>query len=83
MADGRLLPKFIPSFAWYLDGALSEGFGKFRLYDTARAAMRRRQCVWTAADQSLWDAVFDLTAPERERAIRREKAGEAIPAEQK
>ena len=74
VADGRLLPKFIPSFAWYLGGALSEGFGKFRLYEAAKAAMRRRQSGWTTVDESLWDAVFDLTATERERAFRRGQA---------
>ena len=74
VADGRLLPKFVPSFAWYLDGALSEGFGKSRLYETAKAAMRRRQSAWTDAQESLWDAVYDLSAPERERAFRRAKS---------
>ena len=42
VADGRLLPKFIPSFAWYVDGAISEGFGNW-LYKTAHAVMPRRQ----------------------------------------
>ncbi len=74
VADGRLLPKFIPSFAWYLDGLLSEGFGKTRLYEAAKAAMRRRQSAWTDDDERLWDAVFELTATERERAFRRAKS---------
>ena len=73
MADGRLLPKFIPSFAWCVDGLLSEGLGKIRLYEAAKAAMGRRQSAWTAAHESLWDAVFERTAPERERAFRRGK----------
>ena len=26
--NGKLLPKFIPSFAWFLEGAVTKGFGK-------------------------------------------------------
>ncbi len=68
---GRLLPKFMPSFAWYIEGAVTKGFGKQRVYETAKLAMSRRQCVWTAADEALWDEVYEMTAPAREDAIRR------------
>ena len=69
MAAGRLLPKFVPSFAWPVEGLMSEGFGRERLYRTARTAMGRRECVWTDADRQLWNEVFALTAPERNEAI--------------
>jgi UDP-N-acetylglucosamine diphosphorylase/glucosamine-1-phosphate N-acetyltransferase len=69
LTSGRLLPKFVPSFCWHLDGALSAGKGKRSLYDTARRAMRRRQCEWTAADETMWDAIHDLTAAQRARAM--------------
>ena len=68
---GRLLPKFMPSFAWYINGAVTDGFGKKKLYETAKVAMSRRQCVWTEADEALWDAVYEMTAPAREEAIRK------------
>jgi len=68
---GRLLPKFMPSFAWYIEGAVTKGFGKQRGYETAKLAMARRQCTWTAADEALWDAVYEMTAPAREEAIRK------------
>ena len=55
---GVLLPKFIPSFAWVLKGAISEGAGKGRLYATARLAMARRGAKWTEADEALWDEVY-------------------------
>ena len=70
-ANGRLLPKFIPSFGWFLEGAVSEGFGKQKLYSAAKMATSRRNCVWTPADESLWDAIYDLTAPDRDEAIRK------------
>ena len=66
---GKLLPKYIPSFAWYMEGAVTKGFGKKKLYETARTAMGRRKCQWTAADEALWDEVFKITAPERDDAV--------------
>jgi UDP-N-acetylglucosamine diphosphorylase/glucosamine-1-phosphate N-acetyltransferase len=68
---GKLMPKFIPSFAWFVEGAVTKGFGKKMLYETAKMAMSRRKCVWTPADEALWDAVYEMTAPPREEAIRR------------
>jgi UDP-N-acetylglucosamine diphosphorylase/glucosamine-1-phosphate N-acetyltransferase len=68
---GKLLPKFVPSFAWYLDGVFSEGFGRKKLYETAQKAMSRRQCQWTEADEAMWDVVHEMTKPAREDAIRK------------
>ena len=62
---GRLLPKFLPSFSWYVEGAVTRGFGKKKIYETARMAMSRRKCTWTPADEALWDAVYELTSPAR------------------
>ena len=44
VTSGKLLPKFIPSFTWYLNDAIMRGFGKDALYATARTAMGRRKC---------------------------------------
>lgn len=70
-ATGRLLPKFLPSFAWYLEGVVTKGFGKNKLYETAKVAMSRRKCEWTAAEQAMWDAIFQITAPERNEAVKK------------
>ena len=71
MATGKPLPKFIPSFAWFIEGIVTKGFGRKSLYDTARAAMSRRECEWSAAEQAMWDAIFEITAPGRNRAVKR------------
>ncbi len=71
MPTGKPLPKFIPSFAWFLEGVTTKGFGKGKLYETAAIAMSRRKCEWTEAEQAMWDAVFEMTAPARDEAIRR------------
>ena len=71
MATGKLLPKFIPSFAWFIEGIVTKGFGKKRLYETAQVVMGRRGCKWTAAEESMWEAVYAMTAEEREKAIKK------------
>ena len=71
MATGKLLPKFIPSFAWFLEGVTTKGFGKSKLYVTAKIAMSRRKLEWTEAEEAMWDAIFELTSPGRDEAIRR------------
>ncbi len=71
MATGKPLPKFIPSFAWFLEGIVTKGFGKGKLYETAGTAMGRRNCQWSEAEQAMWDAVFEMTAPMRDKAIKK------------
>jgi UDP-N-acetylglucosamine diphosphorylase/glucosamine-1-phosphate N-acetyltransferase len=71
VATGKPLPKYIPSFAWYLEGAVSKGFGKGKLYETARIAMGRRKMQWTDADEAMWDAVFEQTAEVRDAAVKK------------
>ncbi len=71
MPTGAPLPKFIPSFAWFLDGVTTKGFGKGKLYETAAIAMSRRKCEWTEDEQAMWEAIFEMTAPGRNEAIRR------------
>jgi UDP-N-acetylglucosamine diphosphorylase/glucosamine-1-phosphate N-acetyltransferase len=71
MATGKPLPKYIPEFSWLLDGLVTKGFGKAKLYETAKLAMARRKCQWTDVDERLWDAIFQVTAPQREEALKR------------
>ena len=66
---GKPLPKFIPSFAWFLEGVVTKGFGKRKLYETAKIAMGRRKRVWTPAQEAMWDEIFRLTAGPRAEAV--------------
>lgn len=68
-ATGKPLPKFIPSFAWFLEGVVTKGFGKRKLYETAKTAMGRRKRTWTPAQEAMWDEIFRLTAGPRTEAI--------------
>jgi UDP-N-acetylglucosamine diphosphorylase/glucosamine-1-phosphate N-acetyltransferase len=71
MATGKPLPKHIPSFAWFIEGIVTKGFGKGRLYETAKTVMSRRKCEWTPAIEAMWDSVFEMTAPVRNKAIKK------------
>lgn len=77
VANGKLVPKFLPGFTWFMDGAVTKGFGKLQLFATARLAMARRKCVWTPEDESLWEAVYEMTAPERDEAFARARRQQA------
>jgi UDP-N-acetylglucosamine diphosphorylase/glucosamine-1-phosphate N-acetyltransferase len=71
MATGEPLPKSIPSFAWFVNGVVTKGFGRRVLYKTAATAMGRRKQQWTPADEAMWEAIFELTKAERDEAIKR------------
>jgi len=71
MATGKPLPKYIPSFAWFIEGVVTKGFGRHKLFATAGKAMSRRGCEWTAAEQAMWQAVFEMTSPQRGEAVRK------------
>jgi len=71
MSSGKPLPKFIPSFGWYIEGVVTKGFGRKVLYETAATAMSRRKCQWTEADRAMWEVVFELTAGPRDEAVRK------------
>ena len=71
MATGKPLPKHIPSFGWFIEGIVTKGFGKGRLYETAKTAMSRRGCEWTTETEAMWNAVFEITSPVRKAAIKK------------
>jgi len=71
MGTGKPLPKYIPAFAWFIEGIVTKGFGKRKLYETAKMAMSRRKCQWTRTEQDMWDAVFEMTATIRKKAVKK------------
>jgi len=69
MTTGVPLPKYIPSFAWLVKGMVTKGFGREKLYETAATAMGRRKRPWTEAQEAMWNEIFELTAPVRDKMI--------------
>lgn len=69
MATGKPLPKYIPSFAWFIEGVVTKGFGRKKLYETAKTAMSRRGGRWTEGEEAMWEEIFKITAPQRKEAV--------------
>ncbi|MFC1607693.1 putative sugar nucleotidyl transferase [Candidatus Latescibacterota bacterium] len=72
MATGAPLPKYIPSFMWYVNGRFSKGAGFKSLLKTAHAAMSRRKRSLTDEDVALLEAVNEMTKEERDPLIKRD-----------
>jgi len=71
MATGKPLPKYIPSFSWFVEGVVTKGFGRRKLYETAQMVMRRRGSEWTQGEEAMWEAIFEITAGPRNEAVKR------------
>jgi len=70
-ASGKPLPKFIPSFAWFLEGVVTKGFGKRKLYETAQTVMGRRGRTWSPPMEAMWDEIFRITAAQRNELVKK------------
>lgn len=73
MAAAGPLPKFIPSFTWFVNGFVTKGFGFNKLLETAAAAMSRRKRELTDLDRDLLRHAYELTAEQRMAAVRRDR----------
>jgi hypothetical protein len=77
VATGAPLPKYIPPFGWFLQGAVSKGFGLGRLIQTARTAMSRRKVEMTGDDEQLLRHLFELTKDDRIHYVRKGRRAKA------
>jgi UDP-N-acetylglucosamine diphosphorylase/glucosamine-1-phosphate N-acetyltransferase len=62
---GTLIPKFVPSFCWYLNNRVTKGFGYNQMLTTAARAMERRKVQLTPEDEAMLKTVFEITKDER------------------
>ncbi len=79
LPDGQLSPKHVPSFCKVMHGQLTEGIDLDQALRTARAAMERRNCELTAAEERLWRRLYVQTRVERENAILRFRERDSLP----
>jgi UDP-N-acetylglucosamine diphosphorylase / glucose-1-phosphate thymidylyltransferase / UDP-N-acetylgalactosamine diphosphorylase / glucosamine-1-phosphate N-acetyltransferase / galactosamine-1-phosphate N-acetyltransferase len=79
LPDGQLAPKHVPSFCKVAQGELREGLDLEQTLRTARAAMERRNCDMTAAQERLWRRLYVQTRVERENAILRSRDRDSLP----
>jgi UDP-N-acetylglucosamine diphosphorylase/glucosamine-1-phosphate N-acetyltransferase len=66
---GGLLPKYVPAFASWWNGSLTDRADLPGLLRTAATVMRRRGCTFTELHAALFRVLYDQTAPERRRAV--------------
>jgi UDP-N-acetylglucosamine diphosphorylase/glucosamine-1-phosphate N-acetyltransferase len=70
LLPGGLLPKYVPSFCSWWNGALTDRAELAELLQTAATAMQRRGGELTAAHAALYRLLFEQTGAERRRALR-------------
>jgi len=70
LSSGEPLPKYIPSFVWYVRGKMSKGLGLKPMLETAKIVMSRRKVQMTEAEEKLFRRLYEETKEERERLIR-------------
>jgi UDP-N-acetylglucosamine diphosphorylase/glucosamine-1-phosphate N-acetyltransferase len=70
LLPGSLLPKYVPSFASWWNGTMTDRADLWSLLQTAGQVMRRRGCAFTDAHAEMYQAVFEETAAERARTVR-------------
>jgi UDP-N-acetylglucosamine diphosphorylase/glucosamine-1-phosphate N-acetyltransferase len=73
LPSGGFLAKYIPSFSICWNGTLAANNDLLGLLQTARQVMRRRGATLTEEHEALVRDLFDQSAAERERVLRREE----------
>ncbi|MCD6318874.1 hypothetical protein J7M02_07400 [Candidatus Aerophobetes bacterium] len=67
--SGEVLPKFIPSFVWYLKGKFYKGYGFGKIIEGTKEQMKRRNMEMSEEEYELLREVFELTKEERNQLI--------------
>jgi UDP-N-acetylglucosamine diphosphorylase/glucosamine-1-phosphate N-acetyltransferase len=70
LLPGGLLPRYLPSFSSWWNGAIADRADVAALLSTAGTVMRRRGRELTGVQAALYRAVFEQTAAERRRTVR-------------
>ena len=73
VAGSSVLPKYIPSFAWYIQDRVSKGLGLNYALETARKAMARRKVELTDAQEELIRYSEQITHEERMAKIQKDR----------
>lgn len=68
-----VLPKFIPSFSWFLKGKFYKGYGFKKLIEGSKEQMKRRDMEMSKEEIELLKEVFELTGEPRDNLIAKSK----------
>ena len=73
MAGSGPLPKYIPSFCWYVQNRISKGLGMGAALETARVAMGRRDVELSPAMEDLIRHSEAMTREQKLEKVRRDR----------
>lgn len=70
---GGILPKYFPSFTWYVNNKFMKGYGLDMMINTARTVMERRKREWLKEEEDAIRTVYEMTEAERKEAIKKSR----------
>lgn len=70
---GGILPKYFPSFTWYVNNKFMKGYGLDMMLCTARTVMERRKRQWLKEEEEAIKVAYEITEEERKDAIRKSR----------
>jgi len=70
---GKVLPKYIPSFTWCLNGKFYKGYGLKKTIETAKIVMSRRKVTMSLEEIKMLEEIFKITGKEREKLIEKSR----------
>jgi len=70
---GGILPKFFPSFSWFINGKHMKGFGLEMMLKTARTAMGRRKKELFPEEEEVIRKVYELTKEMRMKYVKKSR----------
>ncbi|MGB9677013.1 MAG: putative sugar nucleotidyl transferase [Candidatus Ratteibacteria bacterium] len=69
----NILPKYFPSFIWFVAGKFMKGYGVDYSLKTAKIAMERRNKILTFAEELAIRKVYEMTETERKTYIEKSR----------
>ncbi|HOL21892.1 MAG TPA: putative sugar nucleotidyl transferase [bacterium] len=70
---GGILPKYFPSFAWYVNNKFMKGYGLDMMINTAKTVMGRRKRQWLDEEEYAIRVAYEMTEEERKEAIKKSR----------
>jgi len=68
-----MLPKYFPSFTWYVNNKFMKGYGLEMMLNTAKTVMGRRKREMAGEEEEAIRVVYEMTAGERKESIRKSR----------
>lgn len=69
----NILPKYFPSFIWFVNGKMMKGYGVEYAINTAKIAMERRNRVLLPEEEEVIRKVYEMTEEERKKYVERSR----------